>query len=356
MSDANLPKKECSSISAIKTTASDGRAPEEFLRKRGYEIVSTIASGGFGKYATLEVYRVRAKRRSVSCESNSGIDSSVDLACKVFNLEGEAIRPWAEKCLKNEMFISQYVKHENVVAACEVMKTSRHGFIFMLLCENGSIKSDLLYNLKRPYNDKEAKERFIGLTKGLQYLHSKNIVHRDLKLDNFLLTANNVPMIADFGFASRAKTGTMVLTQMMKKTVCGTKGYMAPELFPLLVVAFTGSGSHSGHSHHNNATVPDNWMYDAKAVDIYAMGICLFEMVELRKPFADDYSKEVMAKIAAHQVHYHGKEVNEACKDLIADMVNFKPEERPNVDQVLKHRWISHGRVFNTIMNRLSTI
>lgn len=131
---------------------------------------------------------------------------------------------------------------------------------------------------------------------------------------------------------------------------------MAPELFPLLVVAFTGSGSHSGHSHHNNATVPDNWMYDAKAVDIYAMGICLFEMVELRKPFADDYSKEVMAKIAAHQVHYHGKEVNEACKDLIADMVNFKPEERPNVDQVLKHRWISHGRVFNTIMNRLSTI
>lgn len=54
MSDANLPKKECSSISAIKTTASDGRAPEEFLRKRGYEIVSTIASGGFGKYATLE--------------------------------------------------------------------------------------------------------------------------------------------------------------------------------------------------------------------------------------------------------------------------------------------------------------
>ena len=150
-------------------------------------------------------------------------------AIKVFKLT--ELKPdqqaWIEKCLRNEMFISKYLKHPHVVIAYDVIKTHGHAYIVMLFATNGSIQSDLFERLKRPYKNDEAKRYFEGLTSGLQYMHNNNVAHRDLKLANFLLnsnsTAENVPMIADFGFSARVKgIKNTVLTQMLKQTICGT--------------------------------------------------------------------------------------------------------------------------------------
>ena len=65
------------------------------------------------------------------------------------------------------------------------------------------------------------------IAEGLKYLHSKGIVHRDIKLDNIMLSNRNedgIARIIDFGFAMRSVTGETVTTAM------GTLGYMAPEV------------------------------------------------------------------------------------------------------------------------------
>ena len=104
-------------------------------------------------------------------------------AVKVFQLAeielGKQI--WVEKCLRNEMFIAKYLKHPHVIIAYDVIKTHSHAYIIMLFAPNGSIKSDLFERLKKPYKNDQAKLYFSGLISGLQYMHSNNVAHRDLK-------------------------------------------------------------------------------------------------------------------------------------------------------------------------------
>lgn len=93
---------------------------------------------------------------------------------------------------------------------------------------------------------------------GMLYMHSKGIAHRDMKPQNILLDKNYNIKLVDFGFAcpltGRDNSGT-------QKTMVGTPGYMAPEI-------------HCG--------VP----YQAKQVDIFALGIILFIMRAGAPPFA----------------------------------------------------------------------
>ncbi|KIY91268.1 calcium/calmodulin-dependent protein kinase I [Monoraphidium neglectum] len=76
------------------------------------------------------------------------------------------------------------------------------------------------------YSEAEARLCFQQLLRGIDYLHSRNVVHRDLKLENLLLAAPDditKVKIADFGLAKRSAAGAM-------STVCGTPQYVAPEV------------------------------------------------------------------------------------------------------------------------------
>src|SRR5699024_5762982 len=140
-------------------------------------------------------------------------------------------------------------------------------------------------------------------------------------------------MLCDFGFAARAKVpSNVILHQMLKKTICGTAGYMAAELFPKAVASALGKSSQ----------LPSDWTYDAKAVDVFALGVCLYEMLNLCKPFAEQMTTATVKKIAAGDIVYSNTKVEKACKELIGVMVRLEPNERPKAAEVLKHRWVCH--------------
>ena len=87
---------------------------------------------------------------------------------------------------------------------------------------------------------------------GLQYMHAHNVAHRDLKLENFLISAEKVSMLADFGFAARVKVANDVpLTQMMKQTLCGTN---VCNVALMSVIIYINSFSPKGL--HGSGTVP----------------------------------------------------------------------------------------------------
>ena len=116
---------------------------------------------------------------------------------------------------------------------------------------------------------------------------------------------------------------------------------MAPEMFPKTLALATKTNNNIKREYH----------YDAKAVDIYAMGVCLFEMVTLTKPFSEEMTVTTIGKIQDQEFEYHPLDVDSACKDLIGTMLKLSPRERPSVDAVVNHRWIAFGTVINTIVS-----
>lgn len=99
---------------------------------------------------------------------------------------------------------------------------------------------------KKKFNEKEAWQIFLQIIKGLNFLHLKGIIHRDIKIENILLSndlENPVVKIADFSLAEFYKTKSLT-------TKCGTPGFMAPEIF-------------------------NNEFYDERA-DIFSAGIILY--------------------------------------------------------------------------------
>ena len=106
------------------------------------------------------------------------------------------------------------------------------------------------------------------------------------------------------GFAVSATQTHTVLSEMLRKTPCGTPGYMAPEVC---------------------AGRP----YDSKAVDIYAMGASLFEMLNMVKPTLDAVHYRVMLPVE--------------CRGLIEAMLQSRGSRRPKAAQVLEDRWLNPG-------------
>lgn len=114
------------------------------------------------------------------------------------------------------------LRHPHVVKIYETIETETHLVIVMELCAGG----DLLAYVRRRRRLKEsvAKKIFRQLMEGLAYIHSKNIAHRDIKLDNVLLDADGNVKIADFGVSYQLQSATLMRDQ------CGTPAYIAPEI------------------------------------------------------------------------------------------------------------------------------
>lgn len=128
--------------------------------------------------------------------------------------------------------------------------------------ENG----DLFENISRggPFNEAVARYYFTQLVSSVEYLHSRNIAHRDIKLDNILLDDNFQLMLIDFGFAEEWRTkSSEKLDDLERAKVMGTKGYISPEQF------------------YNDGTEPI-WL---KKWDVFALGVVLFILLKGICPF-----------------------------------------------------------------------
>ena len=100
------------------------------------------------------------------------------------------------------------MRHKSVVKLFETFETEKHYLFVMELCAGG----DLLQYVRkrRKLNENVAKYLFKQIIEGIGYIHSKNIVHRDIKLDNILLDNKGHIKIADFGVGKHAKPGAVL--------------------------------------------------------------------------------------------------------------------------------------------------
>lgn len=134
-----------------------------------------------------------------------------------------------------------------------------------------------------------------GLAIGLEHMHSKKIIYRDLKLENVLMDANGYALVADMGLAKIVFGKTY--------TVCGTADYMAPETL-----------RRTGHN---------------RAVDWWALGIVIFILMSGRSPFDADDAAQIYRNIVKGLKKEHFPDTfKKLLRDIIGNLCKKKPEER----------------------------
>ena len=171
----------------------------------------------------------------------------------------------------------------------------------------------------QPFLEEEfAKIIFKNILKGVQIIHKNKICHRDIKLENILLDKNFCPKICDFGFLIKTVEGRNL------KGRCGTKGYMAPEML-------NNDKNYKG--------------YNGLEADLGATLIKLVTGKEL-KELQEEYVKDIKNNKNNFESYFQKinniiKDKSPNLRDLILRMMDFNPNKRPNIDQLLLHPWMT---------------
>lgn len=166
---------------------------------------------------------------------------------------------------KYEAKIVGRLKHPNIVGVHSVIE--QDGEVYLIFdYVDGKTVAEILKTKKRFPID-ECREIFSGVCAAVHYAHTSNVIHRDLKPANIMLDLNSSAFVMDFGLASELRE---CLTRVTHQTTSGTPAYMAPE-------------QHEGIVKRES--------------DIYAMGVCLYEMLTGALPFrGPDTLKAKLAK------------------------------------------------------------
>ncbi|XP_057482859.1 serine/threonine-protein kinase STY13-like [Actinidia eriantha] len=170
----------------------------------------------------------------------------------------------------------------------------------------GTLKKYLIRNCRKKLSLKVVIQLALDLSRGLNYLHSKKIVHRDVKTENMLLDAHRTLKIADFGVA---RVEAQNPRDMTGET--GTLGYMAPEVL-------------------------DGKPYNRKC-DVYSFGICLWEIYCCDMPYPDLSFAEVSSAVVRQNLR---PEIPRCCPSSLASIMrkcwDANPEKRPEMDEVVR--------------------
>ena len=191
------------------------------------------------------------------------------------------------KHLINEINIMKKIHHPNLVGLIDLKKTKSHCYLVMEFCNGGDLTGCLkkyMERYRKPFTEEIVQHLMRQIVNGLEALHSRNILHRDLKLDNILVCFNsesdkqNLNMmkatakISDFGFATILKNNSLATT------VLGTPSNMDPGLL------------------NNMENKTRNQGYDQKA-DIWSLGTLCYEMLVGRNPFVGKSMQDLFNKV-----------------------------------------------------------
>ncbi|XP_037101259.1 hormonally up-regulated neu tumor-associated kinase homolog A [Syngnathus acus] len=154
------------------------------------------------------------------------ITTGEKVAIKVINKKKACQDSYVQKNMKREPRIHQLIRHPNVVVLLETMETENSYYMVLELCGGGDLMERICDKKRLP--EKEVRRYTRQILAAVAHLHQHGVVHRDLKIENFLLDQHNNIKIVDFGLSNTVKSESLPLELL--STQCGSPAYAAPEL------------------------------------------------------------------------------------------------------------------------------
>ena len=274
-----------------------------------------------GKGSFADVYLTRIK-------NDTGL-----YATKVYNREQTEASSSLFNYLKAEINLLKGINHPNIVKLKDVTKTKKHFYLVLEYCNGGELKNALdKYKLKynKAFSEEIVQYLMRQIVDAMNYLHSRNIMHRDIKLENILLNydseedKNNLNImkatvkIVDFGFA-------IYLKNALTESVVGNPLNMDP----LILKKLTSNGRIKKLG------------YDTKA-DVWSLGSICYEMLIGKPAFDAEDIDDLVDKIEKGDYRVP-KNVSKEIVSFLNGMLQYDPNIRLSTAQLIKHVFLTEN-------------
>eukprot|EP00054_Salpingoeca_dolichothecata_P025619 m.180385 g.180385 ORF g.180385 m.180385 type:complete len:469 (-) comp25418_c0_seq3:995-2401(-) len=272
------------------------RLDEESLKKDPTDVFQLLEKLGEGSYGSVHKGLHKATGQIIAIKQVPVDDSELQEIIK-------------------EISIMQQCDSPNVVRYYGSYFKSSDLWIVMEFCAAGSV-ADIMRLRKQTMKEQEIATILKYTLKGLEHIHSRRKIHRDIKAGNILLNEKGEAKLADFGVA-----GQLSDTMAKRNTVIGTPFWMAPE-----VIQEIG--------------------YDTVA-DIWSLGITTIEMAEGKPPYADIHPMRAIFMIPTNPspvLREKNPDWSNDIKEFVAQCLQRDPEKRPSATALLHHPFIAKAK------------
>ncbi|CBZ50356.1 putative CAM kinase (incomplete catalytic triad) [Neospora caninum Liverpool] len=298
--------------------ASEGEQPMATVRRISSE-------GASGRYRTRLKSSPRKKYvigRVVGNGAFGEVRECVDrqtreiFAIKVMAKRGRDRGAWStSEMFRREVFLLSSLSHPNIIRLVDAYEDKHNLYYVMEKCDGGELFEHIV---RRKHFDEHGASRLCRqMLLALEYLHAFNIVHRDVKAENFLFRDQSFDsslILIDFGMSVRVRPDQML------SEVCGSPHYLAPELL--------------------------RRQYSCPA-DMWALGVLVFLMLYGRYPYDGHTTGRIVRDILYKPVDFRSHHIRPSSLALcfIRGLLEPDPKKRLTAHEALQHRWILEGDV-----------
>ena len=292
--ELNEVKKRCLILSP---TVNAGLEPESKLSD--FEKEREIGKGGFGLVWKV----IHKKTKKIYC-------------IKVIQKQGIMEQKLVDQ-MNREIEIMYILNNPHCLRLKNHFEDDNNFYLVMPLATKGQLYR-ILRKFKR-FDERTAAQILRETISALQYLHSFHppIIHRDIKPENLLLNEGGRVLLADYGWSNFKNDGDV------RKTFCGTPEYIAPEML-----------LKKGHD---------------TRVDIWSIGVLMFELLTGSSPFYAKNNQELYQNIRKLKINWP-RDMSPMAKNLISKILKLNPDDRPSFDEILNHQWFKHIQMIKPLL------
>ena len=271
---------------------------EEKKNKKLKKIQKYICLKKLNKGSTGKVYLVQ------------DVLSNEYFALKIYNINKLFENNTLISTIEREIRLLQQFDHPNILKMKEALHSKDKGLACIVLefANCGSLE-DLIIS-KTILNEELISKIFYQVILGITYLHSKGIVHQDIKPSNLLIFSNGIIKISDFGIGHSFSSADIVV---------GSPAYQAPELF-------------DGYEENLN----EESIIDPTKEDVWSLGISIYESIFLQLPFLGNNIFEIIHEIKNSKLKIP-LNTSKELTDLLIKMLEPNPIKRINLNDVKNH-------------------
>ena len=268
-----------------------------------FKIDTKLGSGAYGEVfrvthtATDQVYALKAISKEL---------------IKKYNVSSQ---------VRTEARIMYSLQHPNIVSLKTHFEDARNVYLVLELCSEGQLCDKV--KIRGRLDEASSAAYIADLVTALEYIHNREprIIHRDIKPENLLISENGVLKLADFGCSNFKE-----MHGDARETFCGTFEYLAPEMINCV-----------GHT---------------EKVDIWAVGVLIYELLVGRSPFVPidakdraEFRRRIRSNIIKRRIMYPAG-FPPLAKDLTSKLLKSSPGDRLGIQEIKNHPWFAGFGLF----------